>query len=597
MMRQPHGTDEVLTAAEKVQVVRRTYRMLHRPMVALATLFVVLQAAGMLAGPAVVRYGIDHGVVPRNVAALNRAAIAFMIAVAFVYVFGRLTILAIARSGEGFLRDLRERVFDRQMRLSHEFFDRNRTGTLVSRMTADVDALQELVTQGLSMFVVNMLVFFGAIAVMVSMSWELALGVLVGVPVLVKLSMWFRRASNQAYLALRDRVGGTLTSFQEGLSGVRVVQSFNQEDAFRHKFRETNERQFRQHLRAETITAKYTMGIELVQGGAIAVILFYGGWLTGQDVVTVGTLAAFLLYLQSLFEPIQQMSQLFNTLQAAGAALHKLFELIDEPIAVNEKPGAVDLPACGDLCVDHVSFRYGETPVLDDVSLTVHAGERVALVGPTGAGKSTLAKLMVRFYDPTEGAVRYGDVDLRDATLRSLRERVVVVPQEGFLFGGTIRDNLLVAEPAASDDDLHEAIDVLDLHSRFGAFPAGLDTEVRERGANLSAGERQLVSLVRAALADPEVVVLDEATSSLDPGTELLVAHALERLMERRTVVVIAHRLSTAARADRVAVVTGGRIVECGTHDELLAAHGEYAALHRAWIGRAPTSVSRSESG
>ena len=283
------------------------------------------------------------------------------------------------------------------------------------------------------------------------------------------------------------------------------------------------------------------------------------------------------------------MSQLFNTIQAAGAALHKLYELMDEPVAVDEKPGAIDLPATGDLEVDRVSFRYGEELVLHDVSLTVHRGERVALVGPTGAGKSTLAKLMVRFYDPTEGVVRYGGADLRDLRLRSLREHVVVVPQEGFLFGGTIRDNLLIAEPAATDAQLHEAIDALELGPRFDAFSAGLDTEVRERGSNFSAGERQLVSLVRAALADPDVVVLDEATSSLDPGTELIVAVALERLMEGRTVVVIAHRLSTAARADRIAVVQGGRIAECGGHDELVAARGIYAALHAAWTGQAAT--------
>ncbi len=589
MMRELRGTEEPLTAEQKRQVVRRTARALPRRSLLLAVAFVVLQAAGTLTGPAAVRYGIDQGVTDRDLGALNRAAIVFIVAVIFVYVFGRLAILTIARLGEGFLRDLRERVFDHQMRLSHEFYDRTRTGTLVSRMTADVDSLQELVSQGLSMFIVNSLVFVGAIVVMVAMSWQLALGVLVGVPVLAKLTSWFRAASNTAYVELRDRVGGTLTSFQEGLSGVRVVQSFNQEDAFRHKFRTTNERQFRQHLRAESITAKYTMGIELVQGAAIAIILLYGGWLTGRDVVTVGTLAAFLLYLQTLFEPIQQMSQLFNTIQAAGAALHKLYELMDEPVAVDEKPGAIDLPGTGDLAVERVSFRYGEQLVLHDVSLTVHRGERVALVGPTGAGKSTLAKLMVRFYDPTEGVVRYGGTDLRDVRLRSLREHVVVVPQEGFLFGGTIRDNLRIAAPAATDAQLHDAIDALELGPRFSAFSDGLDTEVRERGSNFSAGERQLVSLVRAALADPDVVVLDEATSSLDPGTELIVALALERLMEGRTVVVIAHRLSTAARADRIAVVQGGRIAECGAHDDLVAARGMYAALHAAWTGQTAT--------
>ena len=466
-------------------------------------------------------------------------------------------ILAVARIGEGFLRELRERVFAHLMKQSIEFYDRNRTGVLVSRMTADIESLQELVSQGLSMFIVNMLVLVGAIVVMVIMSWQLALGVLVVVPALVKASNWFRRESNRAYLELRENVGGTLSSFQEGMAGVRVVQAFNQEDVFRRRFRETNERQFATNLHAERVTAKYSTIIELAQGGAIAVILFYGGWLTGRDIVTVGTLAAFVLYLQNLFEPIQQMSQLFNTIQAAGASLAEALRPARR--GRRDRRATRRRRSAGD---GRARSRRRLVPLRqrsDRSSTRCHSkctpGRRLALVGPTGAGKSTLAKLMVRFYDPGDGSVRYGGVDLRDATLHSLRERIVVVPQEGFLFGGNIRDNLLIARPGATDADILAAIDALDLGPRFAAFASGLDTEVHERGANFSAGERQLVSLVRAALADPAVVVLDEATSSLDPGTELLVEHALERLMEGRTVIVIAHRLSTAERADLVAVV------------------------------------------
>ena len=583
-----HATEERLTAEERRRVYRRTWRVLRpqRKRIALAAVFVAFQAGATLAGPAIVRYGIDHGVTPRDLSVLNQAVAVFLAAVALQYAFGRLVILAVARIGEGFLRELRERVFDHLMRLSLEFYDRNRTGVLVARMTADIESLQELVSQGLSMFIVNMLVLVGAIVIMGVMSWELALAVLLVVPVLLKASSWFRRESNAAYLQLREHVGGTLTSFQEGMAGVRVVQAYNQEDVFRRRFRETNERQFETNLHAERITAKYSTIIELTQGGAIALILCYGGWLTGQDVITVGTLAAFVLYLQNLFEPIQQMSQLFNTLQAAGASLQKLYGLMDEEIEIDERPGAVDLPGRGAMEVDDVSFRYATgAPVLRHVSLTVAPGQRIALVGPTGAGKSTLAKLMVRFYDPVEGAVRYAGIDLRDARLHSLRHRIVVVPQEGFLFGGTIRDNVLIARPDATDAEIDAAIEALDLGPRFASFRKGLDTQVQQRGANFSAGERQLISFVRAALADPAVVVLDEATSSLDPGTELVVEHALERLMEGRAVIVIAHRLSTAERADLVAVVQGGALAEIGTHEELVARGGHYAALFSSWTG------------
>jgi ATP-binding cassette subfamily B protein len=281
---------------------------------------------------------------------------------------------------------------------------------------------------------------------------------------------------------------------------------------------------------------------------------------------------------------VQQLGQLYNTLQSAAAALNKLFGLLDTPASIGERPGAVDLPERGAFEVDGVSFGYADGPdVLHDVSVRVEPGERIALVGPTGAGKSTLAKLVARFYDPRSGSVSYGGVDLRDATLASLRKRIVVVPQEGYLFAGTIRENVRVGRPDATDEEVDAALEVLGIRERFASLREGLDTEVRERGSRLSAGERQLISLARAALVDPPVLVLDEATSNLDPGTEQTVERALEALTERRTVFVVAHRLSTAARADRVAVVDDGRIVEIGPHDELVQREGRYASLWASW--------------
>jgi ATP-binding cassette subfamily B protein len=419
------------------------------------------------------------------------------------------------------------------------------------------------------------------------MSWKLAVCTLVVVPPVVVASRWFRRASNKAYLLVRDRIGQNLSTLQEGLAGIRVVQAFGRERAFTRRFQETNEAQYDANIETVRISAKYFPIVEFAGVSGIALIVGIGGWFVSAGIVTVGTVAAFVLYLNNLFEPIQQLSQLYNTLQQAGAALQKLFELLDEPASIAERSGAVDLPAAGGLELEHVSFGYGGEDVLHDVSLRVPLGERLALVGPTGAGKSTLAKLIARFYDPLDGRVAYGQVDLRDATLRSLRERIVVVPQEGFLFAGTVRDNVIVGKPDATDDEIHEAIALLGLTDRFAAFPDGLDTEVRERGSRLSAGERQLVSLARAALADPALLVLDEATSSLDPGTEHAVERALGHLTEGRTVVVVAHRLSTAARADRLAVVDEGRIAELGTHDELIAHEGRYASLYAAWDSRA----------
>ena len=451
-------------------------------------------------------------------------------------------------------------------------------------MTSDIDAMQELVSQGLVLFVQNAFVFVGAVVIVLVISWQLAVGILVIVPPVYFGSRWFRRVSNKAYLEVRDRISTNLSTLQESLEGVRVVQAFGREDAFTRKFNRTNEDQYHANMHTVRISSKYFPVIEYAGVAGTAVIIGYGGWLTTRGVVTVGTVAAFVLWLNNLFEPINQLSQLYNTVQSSAAALAKIFGVLDTRPTVRQRQGAFDLPKSGAVDVEHVTFAYGPNePVLHDVSLHIGDGERLALVGPTGAGKSTLAKLIARFYDPVEGSVRVGGVDLRDVEFVSLRRRIIVVPQEGFLFAGTLRDNVRVGRPEATDADVEEALRVLGLLERFAAFPEGLETEVRERGSRLSAGERQLVSLARAALADPSVLILDEATSNLDPGTEHAVERALEHLMHGRTVVVVAHRLSTAARADRIGVVFDGRLAELGTHDELVARDAHYAELYRAW--------------
>ncbi|MGH9230801.1 MAG: ABC transporter ATP-binding protein, partial [Acidimicrobiales bacterium] len=538
-----------------------------------------------------VRYGIDHGINEGDAGALNAAAIGYVVVAVLAYITHRIQITLISRVGEDFLRRLRIRVFDHLQSLSMPFYDRSKAGVLVSRMTSDVDSLSELIQLGLAMFVSNAVLLLVSLVVLTTVSWQLMLVCMVALPPVLLASIKFQRESNDAYLDVRDRIGSTLSHLQEGIAGVRVVQAFAREEVEVGRFERGNRELYDSHMRSVAISAWYVPVIELAGWGTTALALGVGGWWVHDDVLTVGTVAFFVLALSNLFEPVQQLSQLFNMVQSAGAGLHKLYELLETPVDVPERPGAVDLAGAGDIEVDGVSFAYGDGPtVLRDVSLRIPTGIRLALVGPTGAGKSTLAKLIARLYDPTSGSVRLGGVDLRDATLASLRGRIVVIPQEGFLFNGTIRDNVRLARADAPDAEVDDALRAVGAYGRFAALPDGLDTEVRERGSRLSAGEKQLVSLARAALADPAVLVLDEATSSLDPGTEALVEAAVDRLLEGRTVVVIAHRLSTSERADVVGVVDGGELVELGTHADLVAAGGRYASLYATWVAgtRAP---------
>lgn len=584
--------EDRLDADQARRVVRRAAR-LARPQLslALATLgFIALSTSTTLIGPLLVRYGIDEGIRVDDVGALNVAIVAYVVVAVVAYVGSRQQYVYVNRAGEGFLRTLRVRLFDHIQRQSLAFFDRNQAGVLVSRMTADIESMSELVQWGLLQFVSATLLLTFALVVLFAISWQLTLLALLVVPFIVLASLRFQRSSNAAYLTVRERVGENLSSLQENITGVRVIQAYGREPEQFRRFRRTNRALYDAHVHSVRVATWYFGVVEFFGVLATAIAIGMGGWLAQNGQVTVGTVVAVVLLLSSLFEPVQQLSQMYNTLQSAAASLAKMFEILDTAPEVDERSGAVDLPVGGVLEVDAVSFTYPgtTTPVLHEVTLSVAPGERLALVGPTGAGKSTVAKLVARLYDPADGSVRFAGTDLRDATLASLRERIVVVPQEGFLFDGTIADNLRLARPDATDDDLRDALRALDALDRFESFPEGLATEVRERGSRLSAGERQLVSLARAALVDPAVLVLDEATSSLDPGTEALVEHALDRLMRGRTTIVVAHRLSTVQRADRVAVVDRGRLVELGTHDELIREGGRYAALADAWARSQP---------
>jgi ATP-binding cassette, subfamily B, bacterial len=584
--------EDRLDRVETSRVLRRALRFAgpYRRTIVTAFALVAVSTLCVVMGPLLVKFGIDHGIRQGAARNLDLAVAGYVVVVAIGYVVGRLQYLAINRAGEGFLRDLRVAVFERLQAQSMAFFDRNKAGVLVSRMTADVESMAELLQWGLLQFIAAGLLLVMTLILMTALSWQLTIVALVVLPMLIVASIRFQRQSNAAYLDVREKVAHNLSTLQEGITGVRVIQAYHREDVQTQRFVAGNRALFRAHMHGVRVSTWYFGFVELSGIIAISLTVGLGGWLVHRGSVPFGTVAAFVLLLANLFDPVQQLSQLYNTVQSAAASLHKLFGLMDTVPDVAEHPHPVELRERGVLVADHVSFTYesAERPALIDVSLSVANGERLALVGPTGAGKSTLAKLLSRLYDPTEGRVTFDDTDLRLASLHSLRQRVIVVPQEGFLFSGSIRENIRIARPDATDADVVTALRSIGVLERFMEFANGLDTEVRERGSRLSAGERQLVSLARAALVDPAVLVLDEATSNLDPGTEAVVEHALEQLMSGRTTIVVAHRLSTVRRADRIAVIDHARLVELGTHDQLIVREGRYAALAAAWARTQP---------
>jgi ATP-binding cassette, subfamily B, bacterial len=488
-------------------------------------------------------------------------------------------------TGERMLADLRNRLFRHLQRLSLGFYERNRAGVIISRLTNDVEALDQLVTDGVTSLVQNTLTLGLTAVVLFFLDWRLALATLTVMPAMAVATFWFRKRSSRAYKAVRETLGAVTATLAEDIAGMRVLQTFTRERAAQQNFRRVSDTYRESNMQTVVLNGVYFPFVDFLSSLATAVVLGYGGWLAFNGSVSIGVLVAFLGYLANFFDPVQQLSQLYNTFLSAVAALDKITDLMDEEPEVRDASGAVDLDRiAGHVAFEGVRFAYGRGPeVLHGIDLDVPAGTTVALVGHTGAGKSTIAKLLARFYDPTDGRITIDGVDLCDVRQESLRRQLGIVPQEGFLFAGTVAENIAFGRPGATREEIVAAAQAVGADEFVERLENGYETQLGERGSRLSLGQRQLVAFARALLADPRILILDEATSSVDIGTERKIEAALRRLLHGRTAFIIAHRLSTIRDADLIVVLEHGVIVEQGTHDELIAAQGLYTSLYGDW--------------
>jgi ATP-binding cassette subfamily B protein len=545
-----------------------------------------LATAARLAGPLAVRAGIDQGIADGDKRAVTIAALVYVVLLLVQYVLSVIARYGISWVGEQYLLRLRQTVFSHLIGMDMGFFSRSKSGVLVARMTSDIESLQEFAGDGAVMALTNALTVIGVALAMAFIDLQMAVAVYVVIAVLFVATVIFQRYASRAYGQVRERIGAVLSGLQEGIAGVRVVQAFTQESTQASAFGRVNEAYYEANMSAARAISWYFPIIAFLRVAAIASVLVIGGVRVIDGTLSFGTVVAFLLYLDWFFQPLINLANVYNLLQSAMAALAKLFGLLDEEPAVRERPGAFDAeaPVRGAVTFDEVSFGYeDDRPVIRGIDLEVPAGQRLAVVGETGAGKTTIAKLALRFYDPDTGSVSLDGADLKDLTESSRVDAITLIPQDGFLFEGTLGDNIAFGAPDATEEDIWNVLRAMGIDDWVRVLPEGLETEVRERGGRFSAGERQLVALARAFLADPAVIVLDEATSNLDPETELEVEGALRVLLAGRTAIVIAHRLNSAERADRVIMIDDGGIIADGTHTGLTESSHEYRHLVEVW--------------